>query len=348
MQTEFFLGANSKDGFYSRYDQLIDPARARAVFLIKGSPGCGKSSFMRRVAEGLSDLPREAILCASDAGSLDGLVFPTLGVAFADATAPHVLEPSFPLAVEQYVNLGEHVDVAALPRDEIIAATRAYKARWSRIYRLTSCAGTVANDLFALAAEGVAAGRMAKKAAGIASREFFDTGRPGRAIGRFLSALSPDGYLTLFHTISSLSERVYALEDSFGVGAALLEELKTRAVARGHTVYAAYSPLLPDRMEHLLLPELKLAYVTTNKRAPLPFDPTRRIRIDAMLAPEVLREHRQKLRFGKNLLGGLIDEACRELAAAKALHDGLEALYNPAVDFDAITARADALAARLR
>ena len=303
---------------------------------------------MRRIAKNLDDLPREEILCSSDPKSLDGLVFPTLGIAFADGTAPHILEPSFPLAVEQYINLGEHVDAAALPREEIIATTQEYKKRWTRIYRLTSCAGTVANDLFDLAAAGIAPGRMAKKAAGIASRELFDTGRPGRTVGRFLSAVSPDGYVTVFDTVSKLAERIYALEDSFGLGATLLEELKNRAVARGHTVYACYSPLLPDRIEHLILPDLGLAYVTTNKRVPLPFEPTRRIRIDAMIAPDTLRFSKQKLRFGKNLLAGLIDEACNELAAANAIHNRLEALYNPAVDFDALLSRADALAARLR
>ena len=29
----FFLGANSPQGFYSLYDQLIDPAQARAIYI---------------------------------------------------------------------------------------------------------------------------------------------------------------------------------------------------------------------------------------------------------------------------------------------------------------------------
>lgn len=49
-QIRYFLGANSPNGFYSLYDQLIDLESAQAVYLLKGGPGCGKSSFMRRVA----------------------------------------------------------------------------------------------------------------------------------------------------------------------------------------------------------------------------------------------------------------------------------------------------------
>ena len=46
----FFLGANTPSGFYSLYDQMLDPAEARRVFLLKGGAGCGKSSLMKRVA----------------------------------------------------------------------------------------------------------------------------------------------------------------------------------------------------------------------------------------------------------------------------------------------------------
>lgn len=51
----FFLGANTPSGFYSLYDQMLDPAEARRVFLLKGGAGCGKSSLMKRVAASLEE-----------------------------------------------------------------------------------------------------------------------------------------------------------------------------------------------------------------------------------------------------------------------------------------------------
>ena len=48
-KVHYFLGANSPTGFYSLYDQLIDPEEAQELFILKGGPGCGKSSLMRRV-----------------------------------------------------------------------------------------------------------------------------------------------------------------------------------------------------------------------------------------------------------------------------------------------------------
>lgn len=90
-KVSFFLGANTPSGFYSLYDQLIDPDEARRVYLLKGGPGCGKSSLMRRVAAALEEAGEAAeyIQCSGDPGSLDAVVFPRLGAAIVDATAPH-------------------------------------------------------------------------------------------------------------------------------------------------------------------------------------------------------------------------------------------------------------------
>jgi len=44
----FFLGANSEEGFFSLYDQLLG-GRLDDLMILKGGPGCGKSTFMRRV-----------------------------------------------------------------------------------------------------------------------------------------------------------------------------------------------------------------------------------------------------------------------------------------------------------
>ena len=112
----FFLGANTPSGFYSLYDQLLEPENARRVFLLKGGPGCGKSSLMGRVADAMVQAGQktEYIRCSGDPDSLDAVIFPDLGAAIVDATAPHVIEPRLPGVVESYVNLGRFYDHPAL------------------------------------------------------------------------------------------------------------------------------------------------------------------------------------------------------------------------------------------
>ena len=87
---EYFLGANSPTGFYSLYDHLLPPEQARAIYILKGGPGCGKSTLMRKVAAGGPEagLETEYILCSGDPDSLDAVVFPDKAAAIVDGTAP--------------------------------------------------------------------------------------------------------------------------------------------------------------------------------------------------------------------------------------------------------------------
>ena len=87
----FFLGANTPQGFVSRFDQLADPTDGWREFVIKGGPGAGKSTLMKRVADFAAGRcgQVELIHCSSDADSLDGVILPDIKTSIADGTPPH-------------------------------------------------------------------------------------------------------------------------------------------------------------------------------------------------------------------------------------------------------------------
>lgn len=89
-KVQYFLGANTAQGFFSLYDELIDESKATAFYVLKGGPGCGKSTLMRKVGEKMEALGFgvEYILCSGDPGSLDGILIPEKAVAIMDGTAP--------------------------------------------------------------------------------------------------------------------------------------------------------------------------------------------------------------------------------------------------------------------
>lgn len=51
----FFLGANSPKGFYSKFDQLFNYKDSCRSVLIKGGPGTGKSTVLKKAAAVLKD-----------------------------------------------------------------------------------------------------------------------------------------------------------------------------------------------------------------------------------------------------------------------------------------------------
>lgn len=128
----YFLGANGPDGFHSLYREFCPPDSGNFLWVIKGGPGCGKSTFMRMIGKAAEDagLDVEYALCSSDPASLDGVLIPGWHVAYLDGTAPHTMDVDFPAASGAYLDLGSFYDIRAL-RPEL-AHLRALKSTHQR------------------------------------------------------------------------------------------------------------------------------------------------------------------------------------------------------------------------
>ena len=70
-----FIAANSCKGFFSYFDELIWDSSLKRVYLIKGGPGCGKSTFMKKISKSASQqgLTVENMYCSGDVTSIDGI-----------------------------------------------------------------------------------------------------------------------------------------------------------------------------------------------------------------------------------------------------------------------------------
>ena len=90
----FFLGANSEEGFFSLYEQLLG-GRFDDLLILKGGAGSGKSTFMRRTAAAMEERGLESVYihCSGDPDSLDGAIFLDRRAAIVDGTAPHGTAP---------------------------------------------------------------------------------------------------------------------------------------------------------------------------------------------------------------------------------------------------------------
>lgn len=352
LQTSYFLGANSPSGFYSLYDELSDPNRMTALYILKGGPGCGKSTLMKRVARHAeaAGLDTQLILCSGDPDSLDAVLLPQKGIAVVDGTAPHVVEAHCPGAVETYIDLSRFYDHEALQsvKQDLISVTAEYKGHYKQAYRCLGAAGELRRNLMESADSPELRQKLQKRAKGIIGRELKRTSSgTGQLERRFLSAVTHKGPVHLWDTVSAQATRVYELSDSHGLAHHLLSPILSAALASGHTAVACPDPMAPDRLVHLILPELSLAFVTSTTDAPWPHRAYRRLRLDAMAEENLQQVSRPRLRFTRKVAEALTDDGIANLGLAKEAHDRLEALYNPHVDFDGVTAVADRLAKQI-
>ena len=343
--SRYFLGANTGGGFFSLYDGFTDPAGGDFLHVIKGGPGCGKSTLMKRVgaAAEASGLPVEYIHCSGDPDSLDAVWLPTQRLGYVDGTAPHVIEAVYPGAASDYLDMSRFLDCAALrPRlGEIADITRRYQARYALAYRQLAAATALLPRNLPELADTEAAARAARRARGLARRLLPPLGKAGSVRRRFLSAVCCQGWLRQTETLAAYPRRLL-LDNTLGLGQVYLETLSRAALARGYDAVLCADPLEPERLEALLLPEAELAVLAVDPGLGGAVPEGRHLRLDGLARGELDRGLRPLLRARKRESAQLLSAAVETLAQAKALHDELEAVYRGHVDF----AGADALAER--
>lgn len=341
---KFFLGTNSPIGFVSRFDEITNAETLDSVFALKGGPGSGKSTLMKKVAE--AALPYsdeiEYIHCASDLESLDAVIVPGLRCAVADATPPHPIEPKYPGAFEQIVALGDCWDTKKLAtdRDKIIALSDGISQLHRQAGRYLAAASALMSDNARTAAQFTDMKKVQKTAARIAGHTFKSRHREGTERIRFLSTVTDKGYYTFHETAKTLADSITLLEDDYGVSApALLDHLRRAALEAGYDIVTCYSPLAPlERIEHLFIPALSLGFMTKNRFVLPEVIPDRVINARRFTDAEGLSAYKKRMAFNRRAAAQMLTHAEAAVAEAKARHDLLEAYYAAAMDYKKLDA----------
>lgn len=338
-QIRYFLGANSRYGFRSLYGGFCPAEEGCFLHVIKGGPGCGKSSFMRRIGTAAEErgLAVEYVLCSGDPDSLDGVFIPALSLGYVDGTAPHVIEAAYPGCAGAYLDLGRFYDATALRpnTNRIMDINRRYKALYSLAYEQIAAGAALLPRRRSGIWGNEEREKIAKKVAGFAKREFPVPGGNGRVREIFTGAVSCNGIIVPAELLGGQYERLCFLDNELGLGHLYLELLLPKAVEAGVDVLVGRDALEPEHIASLAFPELSLALCCGSLR-----DATgelyRHIRLDALPDRQRIAELRPSLRRSAHLGRDCLAMAVDTLAEAKALHDELEAVYNGFVDFDGV------------
>lgn len=339
-RTSFFLGANTPEGFVSFFDELYNPYNHCNPYIIKGGPGTGKSTLMKKVGAEMEKrgYDTEYVYCSSDEKSLDGLIVPGLSLSVADGTSPHVLEPKFPGAAENIINLGSFWDSVKLKKtgDKIRSLTLENSIHHRRSSSYLAAAGKLSDENVRLCRDFIREEKINSFATRFALRECDKSkkGQPGKRFKRFLSGITPDGVVFMDSTVSVLCTRVIGIEDDTGAVSNLLCERCGEAVLqRGYDVIFCHCPIRPRECEHIIIPELSLCILTVKRSHPVGVSCDRLIHTKRFMT-EGIQNHKRRLSFNRRLMDELILQSITCLKKAKNVHDELERIYIDAMDFD--------------
>ncbi len=352
VSSQFFLGANTPDGFYSMFDQLYSPEDGWRLYIIKGGPGTGKSTLMKKIAAECDrrGIYCERIYCSSDPSSLDAVIIESLKVSIADGTPPHTLEPRYPGVSEITVDLGRFRDDKRL-RDcasEVIRISNTNSYCHKKCVDFLSAAKAVDNDTSSVVIASMKMERLHKFAEKLSQSKLksqFST--PAVMKKRFLSALTPEGLVMFRDTFTGLCDNIVVLKDSFGcASSALLKIISMTAARQGISGIMCSCPMSPRfRPEHFIIPEMGIGFFTSNRHHPDEFDEYSSVDCMRFYDESLLSRHKNRIAFNRRSRDELINEAVNKLSDAKMTHDSLEAFYIDAMDFDAMNEYAESVIA---
>ena len=337
----FFLAANSPSGFVSFFDELYNPYKDCHAYIIKGGPGTGKSSFMKKIAAAGEEKGYDVIriYCSSDPDSLDGVMIPALSFSIADGTAPHVLEPKFPGASENIINLGAFWNEKELfeKRDEIRALSLENSIYHRRCARFLAAAGPIEKENEKLLSSLVLEDKLSGFASRFCARETpkKKNAAPGKKIICLLSGITPKGVVFFEETVKAYSNRIIGIEDEYCCCAGmLLERIGETAAKNGWDVIFCRCPMRPkEYCEHLIIPEASLSLVSLRSTHNFSLPVSRKIHVRRFLKDGGASGSKRRLLLNRTLSCELVESAVEMLSKAKNVHDKLEKIYIESMDF---------------
>lgn len=331
-----FPGSNSAYGFFSYYRYIIEPQEAARIYIIKGGPGTGKSTFMRQIGEEMvrRSLFVEYHLCSSDSNSLDGIVIPSLGIAMLDGTAPHVNDPEFPGAVDAIINMGDFWEEEDIRKNKakIMELGKEIARLFSQAYRLLHISRIYLDAVGEVLKKKISGyGRAVDQLTMDLYDEILSGRREEKGAGKirklFASAITPQGTVNYLDTLVNGVPYTYVLQDERGIIGDVLAFLVKAAAMRGFNVEAFYCALDPYKVDHLIIPRLGVALITANQAHSYNLEEAYRVIDTKTLFPPLPGEIEKEIDDFHNKYRDALRGAINFINNAKYLHDRLEEYY---------------------
>ncbi|MGJ0846010.1 ATP-binding protein [Tissierella praeacuta] len=332
-----FPGGNTSNGFYSFHDNIIGLNR-KALYILKGMPGGGKSSLMKEIGERIfhEGYSIEYHHCPSDPNSIDGIVICELDIAIVDGTPPHTIEPLYPGLTDKIIDLAEFIDSHSLESNkaEIVKAKINNKYAYRKAFNYFKAAKIIFEEIeddnkLKLDIKGIndESRKVLEKI--FSKREIKIISNGFRERHLFSTAYTPYGFVDYTNTILEWVEDIYYIDGTIGTGKdTLLSRILGEAKLRNYEVEIYHNSLIPEKIESIFIKELD-TIITSNKYG----EKFAKTKVDL----NKYLDNSKLSREDYKMFNALVDKGIESLNGAKENHFILEKAYKPSVDFLGVT-----------
>lgn len=317
----YFAASNGYAGFKSYFDRIFNPESYEHTFVIKGGPGTGKSTLMKRIASTAKNLSanHDLIHCASDPQSLDGVIVYSDRGKFAviDGTAPHERDATIPGAIDSIVNVGDGLNRSFLKehRAEIVSLNRLKKNSYASAYSTLKAAGAISERITTMLAENFDYKRAQLLADGILDSSDKKDSRPRLMLRETFCKLgrhSTDAFEDL--------EKVYFLSGKYGEEGLFMKIMHEKSKQICNSI--SLDPL--DTSYINAFSTDKCSYIIGNKNNQADLD------LESLIKKTASKSELSHLKSEKDRL---LESARYHFSEAAKHHFELEAIYSQSASF---------------
>lgn len=336
----FFSGANTRSGFKNLFSDLFDEADLDALYIIKGGPGTGKSTFMKKLALAAKERGAHTCtyFCGSDPDSLDA-VTAALGdksIAIIDGTSPHAYDARFPGAVSRILDFGTFWDESKLrpDRDKIITLATAKSNCYTRAYRYLNALAVIRFDVREISAKALDTVKMRSACTRLAAGFAKDHATASPTVRRrTFEGTTMRGICSIDFAPDTALISVTDVEWTYPFFMSALSDALT-AAGVSHTVLSDSTE--PDIIRGLYIDSARIRVFPFAKK---PDGAVKNVNMARFVSTDKLKNSRNKRSFARKCAASVADGARESLAEAAKYHFTLEEIYKQAMDFAALTAQ---------
>ncbi len=331
---EYFAGANTPEGFVSFFENVYTKEEHDKIYLIKGGSGVGKSTALKKIARFFDEKGYEVekILCSSDPESLDGVNIPKLKITFFDATAPHAMEATMPIVLEEIVDFANFLNRENLlkEKESILKILKIKKAGYATCYRYLKSA-KILMDLNEEIYKSHTNYQLISKHSKKICDEFFEPAKNRVIKNRYLfsEAFNLNGYTDI--TNSLLSDlNVYSTKgiNDYTNGVFMAELLKL-INERGYNAEVFLSTFNTDIIKTIIVKDKGIAFTSA---AP---PQSKKIATRGWLKKMSLEE-KEATEKNNEIIKSLHELAREALIKTSRQHAVIEGIYSENMDFKAL------------
>lgn len=341
MIKRYFPGANTPKGYVSLFENIISWSDADRIFIIKGGPGVGKSTLMKKLAKSLhkENVNLELLYCTSDSNSLDGLILTDYKISVLDGTAPHILEPKYPGCVDEIINLGIFWDEDEVKKykKEIIYLNNKISAIYRSAYRYLQAAKTIDDDLkdiYTSATNFNQTRIILQKIKDSIFSNYKSKNIKPQIRQMFASAITADGYIDYVDSLFNNIENRYIIKGpNSKCKSIIFKNIFTTAQEIGFDVDIFKNPMNPLEIEHILIPELNTVVITLTSNESNMIKDNDKI-VDLNLSMQINESQQKIVDYNIKMYKELLNRSIKLLNKTKSIHNELESIYSASMKFD--------------